>query len=64
MSELIVSEKGLKISEETPRGNCWLFHDWSKWVTFYDEEVGAWHRIRQRQECLRCGKVKIQQQSV
>jgi hypothetical protein len=64
MSELIVSEKGIKISEEKPQGNCWLRHKWTKWTVFYDEKVSAWHVIRQRRECLRCGKTEISEQRV
>lgn len=62
MSELIISDKGIRISEETPQGKCRFFHRWSKWTVFFDKKCGAYHVLRQRRECVRCGKVEIDEQ--
>jgi hypothetical protein len=66
MDQLIVTEKGLKISHEAPRAACWLFHRWGKWVVVGHGDVesdGAvvGRFIEQRRDCLRCGKIQLRE---
>ena len=40
---------------------CWLFHKWSKWVTYgYARDADFWSPIEyQRKTCERCGITKL-----
>lgn len=71
MSEVIITEKGIKLSEETPRGDCpwWRRHDWSRWETFregviqnIDTGATTCSFVEQKRECLRCGKIELREQ--
>jgi|HubBroStandDraft_4_1064222.scaffolds.fasta_scaffold359558_2 hypothetical protein len=69
MPELIVTEKGIKVSDETPRGQCWIFHKWNRWETIAqgmysrpESKTYTARFIEQKRECLRCGKIQMREE--